>query len=128
MKYLVSVGMGLLLAGILPAADKTEKMEAFGKKLLKLMDDVAAKLGEIKDNDSADKAIPDIQKIVKQMKDLGKESKKLEPSKEEQKAFQKKFTDKIQARAKKISEAARQALKNAPDRSKKIQAALQGRK
>jgi hypothetical protein len=120
--------MGLLLAGILPAADKTEGIDGIAKKIIKVMDDLADKLGEIKDNDSADKVIPDIAKLVKQMQDFGKKSKTLKLSDEEKKAFQKKYGEKIQTSAKKVQTAAQKAMKNAPDRAKKIQAALQGQK
>jgi len=128
MKYLVSLSMGLLLAGILPAAEKTDQIDGIAKKILKVMDDLADKLGEIKDNDSADKVTPDIAKLVKQMQELGKKSKTLKLSDEEKKAFQKQYGEKFQTSAKKVQVAAQKAMKNAPDRAKKIQAALQGQK
>jgi hypothetical protein len=106
------------------AADKKEQAEAIGKKMIKLMRNLAAKLGEIKDNKTADQAVPQVKKLWAQVRDLQKKAQALKLSEEEKKAFQEKFKTKLQAEATKVQAAVKKALTNAPDRAQKIKDAL----
>ena len=124
MRFCWGLGLVLVLGGVVCAADKKEQAEAIGKKMIKLMRNLAAKLGEIKDNKTADQAVPQVKKLWAQVRDLQKKAQALKLSEEEKKAFQEKFKTKLQAEATKVQAAVKKALTNAPDRAQKIKDAL----
>jgi hypothetical protein len=124
MRVLVAIGLSLVLVGATRAAD-VEKAEGTLKELLKEVKNMTAILESIKDNKTADDALPKLEKSADSVKKLGETMKGYKLSPDEQKQLMGKFQKEMQAVFPKLLAASVQAGKNAPDRAKKIQEAMQ---
>jgi hypothetical protein len=95
------------------------------KEMISTMNQLADSLESIKDDASADAAIPKIESAAEKMGDLAKKMKDQKLSKEEDKRLQDKYEKELQAATKRMQAAALKAIQKAPGKAQKIGAAMQ---
>ncbi len=123
MKNLLALGVGLLVLAAARAANEAEA-DRLTRDLVATLGDLAATLETVRDNASADKAIPQLAKQADRLRGLKQKIDALKLTAEENKKLAAKYKDEVGKALKRLSAASAQAGKNVPDRKAKLAAAL----
>lgn len=108
-----------------PAGPKMSPAESLMKDQSDMMAELATVLESIKDDKSAEAALPKLHKLKERGMALAKKEKEIKPSPEEQKALEEKYMKGVQASIERIKTATENAVKSAPGKAKEIADALQ---
>ena len=123
MRVLLGIGLSLMLVGAGRAAD-ADKAESTLKDMLKVVKEITTILQTIKDDKTADAALPKLEKATGEMKAINAKMKNYKLSKDEEKQLQEKYMKEIQDAVTKLFRASTEAGKNAPNKAQKIKEAL----
>jgi hypothetical protein len=98
--------------------------EAQVKEMISLLNQLSDALESIKDDASADAAIPKIESIAEKLSALGKRMKEEKPSKEEDKRLQEKYQKEVMDAQQRMQKAIVSAALKAPGKAMKLQEAF----
>ena len=119
MKKLAGFGVCLfLLCGV--SGCGSSGPDATMKESIVVMNDLSSILEGIKDNATADQAIPKIEKQADRMKELRKKMQELKLSTEEEKKLEEKYKPETDKARERMQKAMKQALTNAPTKAMTI--------
>ncbi len=124
MSSVMTLGLALAL-GVAQNGSGADSAEGILKDMLATMKEMTATLESIKDDASAEAAIPKLEKLSFRMKELMDKGKALKLSPQEEKKLQDKFKAQTEEAMKKLIKASASAGFNAPARAQKIAAAIQ---
>jgi hypothetical protein len=123
MRVLLGIGLSLMLVGAGRAAD-ADKAEGTLKDMLKVVKEITTILQTIKDDKTADVALPKLEQAAGKIKDLTTKAKGYKLSKDEEKQLKEKYQKEMQDAFTKLIGASIEAGKNAPNKAQKIKEAL----
>jgi hypothetical protein len=123
MKIIWTVGLVLALAVGARAADQKKAEESI-RQMVDALSDLATILSSVKDEVTADAALPRLKKAARQLRQLEKERRALHLSRQEEDRLREKYQKEIEAAVSKLQAAATQASSRAPTRAAALRAAL----
>lgn len=127
MKKILLATVGIVLVSQLIALGAPTADELY-KKNIKFFGDLVDIMAGIKDEASADKAIPKLDKLVKDFEKVAKQMEALKPSKEDLKKLEAKYKDqmeKFKVKMDKVGPQFQEVLKKLPpEKAKKLKAAF----
>ncbi len=125
MRNVVTLGLAVAMTLGLSGCGGSGGAEGVMKDMLANMNEMTATLESIKDDASADAAIPKLEKQSARMKELTDKAKAMKLSPEEDKKLQEKYKSQTDEAVKKMIAASVQAGMKAPKKAKEIAAAVQ---
>jgi hypothetical protein len=125
MKKLVGMGIALVVLSALAGCSGGGGAESLMNEQIKTMNELSGVLEGIKDDASADAAVPKLEKLALQIKELDKKGKDIKVSADEKKKLEEKFKGQLEEAVKRLMAASVGAGMKAPAKAKQIQAAME---
>jgi hypothetical protein len=104
--------------------DKPTTAEGAMKSMISTVNDLAEALEGIKDEDSAGKAVPKVEKIATKMGEISGEMQKLKPAKDEEKALKEKYQKPLEKAMERYTKALVPAMTKAGKHAKALSEAM----
>jgi TolA-binding protein len=113
-------GVALTFACLASGCGGSANAEGMMKDTIATMNEMAATLETVKDDKTADEAIPKLEKEVAKLKELKKKAEELKLPKDEDKKLEEKYKPELEKATKRFQEAAMKAVLAAPAKGKLI--------